>query len=248
MAGTWTHRDDALPEHLESGHNRSRVGDWQSGPLSSRVDAFRAVVADTAAAMAWFVGTTRLVNSETGAKAIYVVSPQTGTPRDRVAVAGRLYATFKVFQVTNDGGIDGDIVTTAQTESAGFLAGVAIVAVVAFGAAALGFAAHEAAIVVDRQLARNEDTRRMMQAHVKVLELVHQHQQREEQAGKSLPVDAATQQALAALGQQQSAIIAKREEPFPSPWPKSTNPLDGVSGTALVAAAIAGYFLLREQT
>lgn len=246
MAGVWTHRDEALSEHLASGYSRAASGDWGSGSLAARVDAFRALVADTAGVMAWFSGTTQIIAGEGGARAVFDVRPAPATPAERVAVAGRLYATFKAFQVTADGGLDGDIVTSAGTEAAGVLAGVAVVAVIALGAVALGYCAHESAVVVDRHLARQEDSKRMMMQHAQVLKLVHQHQEREEQTGAALPLDAATRTALDDLGKSQLALVAKREEPFPSFLGNQSNePGSWLDYAKWAALAAAGYLLLK---
>jgi hypothetical protein len=222
-ADTWLHRDAGLAVSVEWAHSRALLGDWTSGTPAQRIDQLRALVAETAAAIGYYAGTIRTVQREGGAVCLIDVRPQPGTPAERLGVAGRLYETWRVLQVTDDGGAENGLETQAQPDTAALLPAVAVVAIAVAGAVALGYCANQAAALIDRHLARTEQSRRLMQVHVTALKAVEQHQAREEQSGTSLPLDAATKTVLESLKSAQQAVVERREEPFPSFWPSGSS-------------------------
>jgi hypothetical protein len=213
---TWLHRDSGLAVSVEWAHSRALAADWVSGTPSQRVDHLRALVAETAAAIGYFAGTIRTVQREDGPVCLIDLRPQPGTHPERLALAGRLYATWRTLQVTDDGGAEAGLETRAQPDTGALLPAVAIVAIAVVGAVAIGYCAHQAAEIIDRHLQRSEQSRRLMQVHVTALKAVEQHQAREEEAGTSLPLDAATSAMLEQLRSAQQAVVTRREDPFPS--------------------------------
>lgn len=246
---TWEHTDTALAEHLSAGLRRCGSGDWSSGSDASRVDAFRAVLADSCMTISGLVTAPRLRVDESRQLAIADIRPEPGMRNDHLVAAGRLYGTFKTFQRLDDGGFAGGLVTRASGDAAGFLAGVAVVTVIAVGGIAIGFCAERAAQIIDRQLKRREDTQRLMATHVAALNVVQQHQQREEEAGKPLPIDSATESVLRELSAQQRGILESRDEPLASlvPVAPEVSIKSFGAGAALVAALGAGYWLLKGK-
>lgn len=246
---TWTHTDTALAEHLAAGGRRCASGDWTSGTPAAQVDAFRAVLADTAMTISGLVTLPRVRVDESRQTAIADIRPEPGARRDHLAAAGRLYGTYKAFQLLDDGGFAGGLETRATGEAAGFLVGVAIVTVIAVGGVAIGFCAERASQVIDRQLKRREDTRRLMATHVSALQVVQEHQQREDAVGHQLPLDAASDAVLKELSAQQRAVLAAKEEPLARFIPKA--PEVGLksfgAGAAMVVVLAAGYWLLKGK-
>lgn len=246
---TWTHTDTALVEHLAAGVRRCASGDWTSGTAASQVDAFRAVLADTCMAISGLVTQPRVRIDESRQTAVADIRPEPGIRRDHTAAAGRLYGTYKAFQLLDDGGFAGGIETRATGDAAGFLAGIAIVTVIAVGGVAIGFCAERAAQVIDRQLKRREDTRRLMATHVAALKVIQEHQKREDAAGRPLPIDSASESVLRELSAQQRAVLTAKEEPLATFIPKATEV--GLksfgAGAAMVVALVAGYWLVKGK-
>ncbi len=236
-AGTWTHRDNALAVSVEWAHSRAEGGDWVSGTPAQRVDHLRALIAETAAAIGHLAGSVMTVQRETGPVCVIDVRPRPGTAAERLDAAGRLYATWRVLQSTDDGGADEGLETQAQPDTAALLPAVAIVAIAVVGAVALAYCANQAATLIDRQLARSEQSRRLVATHAAALRAVEQHQAREDAAGATLPIDAATKTVLESLTTAQQAVVATREEAFPSFIPSS------VSSTASSILGAAPWIL-----
>jgi hypothetical protein len=211
---TWLHRDAALALSVEWAHARASGGDWVSGTPAQRTDHLRALIAETAAAIGYLAGTVLVVQGESGSTCSIDVRPQPGTSQERLAAAGRLYATWRVLQMVDDGGTEGGLETQAQPDTAALLPAVAIVAIVVVGAIAIGYCANQAAQIIDRKLARDEQSRRLVASHAAALKAVEQHQTREDEAGRTLPIDSATQQVLNSLKAEQDAIVSRKEEPF----------------------------------
>ncbi len=72
--------------------------------------------------------------------------------------------------------------------------------------------------VVDRQLERDETTRRMQQSSGNVLELMNQHMEREKDAGKPLLFTDAEKDALEALLSVQKEVANQKRIPLPVPF------------------------------
>jgi hypothetical protein len=247
-AGTWTHRDAALAVSAEWAHSRAAIGDWTSGTPSQRVDHLRALIAESAAAIGYFAGTVMILPRETGPICSINLRPRPETSPERLALAGRLYATWRILQMTDDGGADDGLETQAQPDTAALLPAVAIVAISVVGAIAIAYCAHQASVIIDRQLARNEQTRRLIASHAAALKAVEGHQSREEAAGRSLPIDAATKQVLESLKAAQQTVVAQREEPmapFLPDWGgKSAS--EAVSNVALILGGLVlAYVALK---
>lgn len=124
------------------------------------------------------------------------------------------------------------------------------------GAAACAVAsvliAHVTADVVDRQLIRSEDTKRLVAAQASAVQVVLNHLQREEKAGASLPYDEAELLTLESLLKTQRRIAEKRQTPLPSPFDGASRSLDrAVGGLSIgVPLAIAGgiiIFILTQK-
>lgn len=234
----WTHRDNSLAASCAQARVVARAGAW-STPDAPRL--FRAILAETAGAISWFSGRQQVVVNESGTVAVLTLTGASA-PRERLAVSGRLYSTLEVLR--RGAPPPQSFATGDAPEVSGLLPAVGIVLVSIVGAVALAYCAHETAAVIDRQLSRQEGTRKLMAQHVAALEAVEAHQKREQAAGKALPLDAATERVLDALESEQRQVLAQREEPFGSFLPDfgSKSGLMG-SAWALVAAFAAGWIV-----
>lgn len=238
----WTHRDPSIMISLEWAHARCRDGDWLSGTPSERMDHFRALLAETASAIGWFVGSRFVEPSEVGSKLFVnldVSALATGAANrspERYAVASSLYETFVTLR-DGDPGVESDFETRAHADTSALLPIVAIVSVSIAGAAAIAYCAYHAATIIDRQLSRGESSKRLMASHVALLEILNAHQKREESAGKMLPLDAASKAAITGLQQQNSSISS--ENPYPTMIPNSVSSV-GMTSASVIVAILAG--------
>ena len=115
---------------------------------------------------------------------------------------------------------------------------VAVTAVVA-EAYVVMYAAERATQIVDNALRRNAATAEVQRADAEVIKLVNNHVQREQAAGKALPLDEATRMAITGLQTRigslvQNAFEQERQQGFPLwGWPVA-----GLAAAAVVTAII----------
>lgn len=222
MASTWTYHDPALSVHLARGMTRAASGDWSTGSLAQREDDFRALVVATAYQMAKLTGSATETTSQGGEVAIQIdPAPTRAAPYARRAAAWQLYRTLAVLQGTTTTTDPGEMMAGGEDAAdAGGLSLAAVVAISVAGAAAVAYCAHEAGKVIDRQLSRQESTRRMMKAHAAALGVIELHTEREAAAGRQLPLDDASRQVLDRLGAAQNTA-AQDLGPYGDFVPKS---------------------------
>lgn len=150
--------------------------------------------------------------------------------------------------LTEDGGDTFYRGTPVEVDTGAFPLAVWIVGAVACTVAAV-LIAKVAGDVVDRQLTRSEDTRKLISSQASAVELVLKHAEREEKAGRSLPWEEAELMTIESLLNTQRRIAEKRNGPMPTPFGGAAKSLDsamGKVGTGLgvaVPLAIAGWIL-----
>jgi len=223
----WTHSDPALLPRVASGLERAIAGDWQSGPLPVRTAELRAIVVATARCMGHLVGTV-------AAGAELVIDPWNpdAPSGDRRRAAVALYAPFDALMV----GDAREPLVAFKTETpadTGALPVLAVVAIAISSAVAIGYVAHQAAAVIDRQLARNAVARAMLAEHAQAVALTDKHIAREKAAGKPLPLDAATKSALDASAKRAADYAASTTTILPLPR--------GVPSPGIFESAAAGF-------
>ena len=234
---------------------RASALDWQSGSPEARVNDLRAYLAYSAATAAGIAGIVRTGSSEAGDTLAVDPRPRSGVARDRAELAAALLRTPVILAARlradglGDSGAVGDLRTSREIEETGLapLAVVAIAVVAVAAAAAYSYVAFQAAQVVDRYLAREEDTRRLVEVDNRLIELASSHVGRERLAGKSLPLDEGTKAAIAALTAAQRQILQNRPdvrsgfEALGGSWSA------GVAGLSLglVAAIVLAVVLLK---
>jgi hypothetical protein len=253
-AASWRHTDPrgplvrAVTEALGRAARLEWNADASALSSSTRAADLRALVLATAF-VSMRLSTVREVMSAGDATMTIPVVGTYSTDERRNA-AGALWATWSLLS-DNPQPAAARIATNgdgAATNEAGnpLLAAVAIV-VGAVVAVAVGvYVVQKAAEVVDRQLARREETQRLIASQGSALKLLAMHAKLEEAAGRELPLTDAERQELANLQAIQNAIAGKSETGLPSPIPKGSDIGQGL-GFGAVLAAIAAWFLLAEK-
>lgn len=127
-----------------------------------------------------------------------------------------------------------------------YLAALAIVVGSAAWTVGVTVVAQKASEVIDRQLAREEDTIRLTKTTGAVVKVVELHAEAELKAGKPLPFNDVERSAIGALRGAAEIVAKKQDAPLPSPLP-STQDIGssfkiGAAGLA-VAAIVAAYAL-----
>lgn len=186
------------------------------------------------------------VNPDGNEVYIYPGLRRASVPVERADAAITLYRT--VLLVARETAREqGEIVTaTRPTEGdVGFpWPLVAAAAIVSVGqAVAIGYCAHQAALVIDRQLSRKAELARIVQADRAALDVVRAHQAREEKAGKPLPLDAASKDVLGGLAQRQQEYAKRHETPLDSGLPSLPTFTAGATGFSLGAIAVGALAL-----
>jgi hypothetical protein len=103
--------------------------------------------------------------------------------------------------------------------------------------------------VLDRDLIRRDDTRKLVAAQASAVELVLRHVEREERAGARIPYDEMELKVLESLLKTQRKLAEQRQTPLPTPFAGAARSLDhalGKVGTGLDIAlpiAVAGGLL-----
>ena len=123
---------------------------------------------------------------------------------------------------------------------------VALAAVVVTGVVAL-YAVQRGSEIIDRQLRRNEESKRYFHDVGLLEKALNEHLESERQAGHELPLPDVVKQYADIVKNHQTALASKKEEPLPHPiLDEKTLPSVSMSlglGVAL-AAVVAGIFLL----
>jgi hypothetical protein len=124
---------------------------------------------------------------------------------------------------------------------------IAAAAIVSVGqAVAIGYCAFKAAEVVDRHLARKAELRRLVQDDTEFARLVREHNDREDKAGKPMPLSAATKAGMDRLVARQEALAKQNSGnwgPLSSGLPSLPTLAAGTGGFTLGAVA-AGAFAI----
>lgn len=257
----WMHSassSDELGTDVARAMARAKSRDWASGSPVAQTNDLRAYLAYSAAIGSQFSGNDELTTAAEVAKGIFRVDPRPAASGEpiRTELARLLIRTPALLwaMVSRDGvpepGAFAVLRTQHDPEEVGILplVGIVAVAVASVGvSAAISYVAFQAAQVVDRYLARDEQTERLVEVDARLLELASNHAQREQEAKRSLPLDAATRQAMAQLAAVQNAIV-QREPELKSGIEKLGTGSGGLFGgfsLGLVAAALLAVWLLK---
>lgn len=200
----WRHTDLALSD-------RARRG--RAAVLAGHVPApaeWRAVIIDSCAAAARLRGGLELRGAEI---TLNVSAPALA---DRAELARTLLRTHELLAELAGVEVPSDAVLTETHDQAGETAALPVgiaVAVVVGAAAVLIAGGAAAAIVVDRELARRDASRELARVDAAANEAIARHLEREDKAGRPLPLDAATSQLFDLLKSRQAELAAARPGP-----------------------------------
>lgn len=228
-AGLWLHDEPAgLVRAVELGYDVAARASWGSVPTPEAVRALHGFLIETCALRARLAGS---ISETPGQSPELTIDPRprAGVPAERVAASRLLARTPEVLQGS---ALSSGIATRTAPGDAGALPAVAIVAIVVVGAAAVAYCAHQAAAVIDRDLARDAELQKLAALHAQTMALVRSHVEREQAAGKQIPLDAASKAALQSLGAAQQTIAERTETPL--------EPLGSLGAAAASSAKEAG--------
>lgn len=190
-------------------------------------------------------------------------TPEDYANQDRLNAARALSNTWGLLAVSAAGQpAPGSLLTNYKTvddsrplqASTGILpvlvvAGVVVVAAIGIAAqtATIIYASQIAGEVIDRELARKEETRRMMAAHAEALKVLAEHSDREKAQGKTIPFSEGELAVLKTLGLVQVEIAKKIEKPLPrTNLPKVPSPWD-IGWIAAIVAGIAALVVFARK-
>lgn len=226
----WIHEDKSgISVAAARALRRSEIGDWNSGPVEGRMADLRAWLVFRAYLAAKLAGQTG-TSEERGA---FMVDPawvaaQTNPENERARAMLAIGRTGKIFARavgTGRGALtnwapDGAFYTVAGASDTGALplmvVAVVTVVVAVAESAAIAYIAHEARAAVENYLARDQTLKDLVRQDAQVLRVLDVHAEREEKAGKNLPLDDAEKAALGSLEKQQDqaeARLGKLSEP-----------------------------------
>jgi hypothetical protein len=139
----------------------------------------------------------------------------------------------------------------------GALPAVILVLGIAACAIATIVVAQIAGDVVDRQLTRSEDTKRLLGSQASAVQVLMDHGGREDKAGHAIPFTDTELAIISNLAKVQTTIAEKRQTPLPSPFGAAeslgnaaktvTSGLEGLAPWA-VAAGVAYWFFTSKGT
>jgi hypothetical protein len=230
-AGTireWLHRSTSLAADADRGAWQALSGTGLFDPA-----AFRAWLARGAELQATLAGTVAAEGTTIRA----TLDPSAAADDWRAEAAALLARTAEVLAERTALPTDRVPPNPSTDDSETGAWPVAVVAVVVVGAvAAIGWCGYQASQVIDRQLARDAASKELVRTDEIARRFLDAHLERERQAGKSLPLDAATAEALAALRERQR-LAAPHAPPLAAPS-SGLGAGFGFGAGLLVAAAV----------
>lgn len=137
--------------------------------------------------------------------------------------------------------------TISRTNDAGLAWAGAIVAIV--GIAAVCYIAEKVSEVTDNQLARKEDTRRLVALTGQIAQRAEAHRLAELAMGKPLPVSEADKIEIEALTSLATTVAERKTPPISQPIGAGIGSAVGTGGSLLAigALAVGGYYLWKEM-
>jgi hypothetical protein len=242
MAATWTHRDVNPARSVELGLSIARAHDW-TNPEAPR--ALQGLALETAWLGTWFGGGKIEQTTAPDGSTLIRIQPAAPGSDARGQIARSLFASFDRWVSVEQSTADYETRST-PVETGMWPLIVAAVIIGIARCAAIGYAAYQAAQVVDRALARNADGAKLAESHAATLAVLRVHAEREQAAGKTLDLDEPSRAALSQLLADQKAIASKRENPIPSGVPESSGSFFGLGFGAAAALAAVALFLVHK--
>lgn len=257
----WTHTDPNMAKHIESAYLRCKEGNWNSSPEG---------ITDWRAFVYWiYLLRANLSNDPDDAPPPVLtgegstVSTQeingepfrfSNTEREELSnILGNALVPFCLRDANSRGESElspPPIFTTITDQPVSTPAGwlfIATVGVIA-GAVVACYAVYYGSNIIDRQLAREEDSKRHMYNVGELGKALNEHQTQEKEAGHELPLPEKVKQLSALVREGNQILLSKKETPLPGPLSLSTPTSVSLGLGVALAAVVAGIFLLKGKS
>ncbi len=265
MALTWSHTESDRWNTSRAALEAARNGTWESLDAATRVRYLRMLLLLTHQAGQMTAAAPHPRGPEAPAEyGIY----QPGQYRDRqsLEIASTVLRTPQLvlptgsYVVKSATTVDGEGAVTEGDEQT-FDVGALPVVVWVLGVAACAIAsiviAQMGLDVIDRQLTRSEDTKRLLGSQASAVEILANHARREDEAHKAIPFSAEEIAVINSLQSVQLKIAEKRQTPLPSPFKGAADAIgdamkgvkDGLEEMApwLIGGGVAFWLLTRSK-
>lgn len=258
----WTHVERNPTQATAAAMATAAAGSWASLPQSQAIRQLRALLVATLAL-------THPITPDPAAPGGYLVVSLKGsmlTPEENFRASMLCRTPFAL--TPSSGTWQGHTFTTTEGEeytappqgeaASPILLALARVAIVTVVSAAAAYVAEVAGTVIDNELERQEDTRKLVASHSTALDAVAKHLEQEAKAGKTIPMSDPLKLLLTQLGDQQEQLAAKRGRPIPAPYEGAIDRLSQAGETISknvsdslpwigAAAVVGGIFLFGSR-
>lgn len=233
----WTHVDPSLSAQAQAGLVRAESG--QFGEASAgEVRELRALLVASAYNIARLVGSVSEGQGPDGTVeiAMRVELFETLPVDERWQAAQTLHRTWEILSDNSGLGLPPPSVVTGIEPETAALPVAVTVAAIAVGGAAIAYLGYRTLDTIDRQLARHEANRALLQKHVAAERIIDMHLEAERAAGKTLPLSEPARTVLGQLGQLQDQVAPK--PPTESTGSEWTTLAWGIAAAAVAAIAL----------
>lgn len=243
----WTHYDPLLAANADAGLAQLSRADV-SGPASVAVRNLQAVIALKAILVGHLCGVvTYSLNPSTGETTASVEADVVNSVGERGDIARGLLAPLFAYaleaRLPPDPGTDVSTIAPSDTG----LWPVVVIVIVAGGAVLLGgWIAQKAADVVTAWHAVNAQRDELQKADARLTQLVSEHVQKEQAAGKTLPIDDATKAQLQVLTARTQTLTDAIKSANPDAGGGSSLPWYAWAGIG-VGGALVLALMLRQS-
>lgn len=241
----WTHRD---PEMWIASERAIARSEWTSGTLERRAAELRALLVRSLAA-ASDMSTTVATTTASGVLMVPDPVGLTFVDDDHADLAAAIVDAWAALVPPDEQRpIAEDIATQAGGSDAAAFQVAVIVGIVACAAVyggVIAYVAHEAAAVVDHQLARITQTQQLVAQTGAITRMAEAHAAAEQAVGHSLPMSDVQRTAIAALSQA-AQTVAKRKIPTVGDGSSSMVPIALAVGGVVVGGAVV-YYLIKGK-
>lgn len=247
MASTLSIQDRQLSISATEGIRHLEAGDWSTSVRPA--EEFLALLALRLLLAGYLIGSVQKDVSVDGVTTLRVELDGREAPAERVRAAQMLVAPLGAY---------GEIAGLKYTATASDVGAIPIPILIVGGAVAVTaviaqayvvmYVAEKATNIVDGALKRNAASAQIQKADAEVLKLVNMHVQREQAAGKALPLDDATKTALVGLEARIGTLVKTSFQPSTTQsFPSWALPVIGLTAAAVVTAIIV-YRVKKDKS
>lgn len=265
MSLTWSHTENDPATTAPAAIEAARNGAWASLDAATRLRYLRLLLLMTHQ-VGQMTSTPPRPRGPEGPVEYGIYQPGQYRDRQSLEIASTVLRTPQLvlpagaYSVRSATTIDGEGVVTEgdeQTLEVGALPVVVVVIGIAACAIASVVIAQMGLDVIDRQLTRSDDTKRLLGSQASAVEILANHAKREEQSGKAIPYSAEEIEVVNGLQKTQLKIAEQRQTPLPSPFKGAADAFgDAVKGVKdslegmtpwLIGGGVAFWLLSRSK-